>query len=169
VVAAGLAHEPLVAGGEGGVGLAGVIGGQEQRFAQASVALLGRAAGSVGEPGGVLVGYQPGEGSGRGQAGEPVGVAEPAADLTSEDLPHTWHRQHDVVGVGVAVAVEDPLIEAGDLPRELQGEAGLGGDVSGQGLIVQSSGSPQRQGGLGGRDDRVGSTSGQPSRPRTRR
>jgi hypothetical protein len=50
VVAAGLAHQPLVAGGKGGVGLAGVIGGQEQRLAQAGVAVFGRAAGGVGEP-----------------------------------------------------------------------------------------------------------------------
>lgn len=33
VVAAGLAHEPLVAGGQGGVDLAGVIGGEKQRLA----------------------------------------------------------------------------------------------------------------------------------------
>jgi hypothetical protein len=37
-----------------------------------------------------------------------------------------------VVGVGVAVVVEDPLIEAGDLACELEGEAGFGGDVGGQ-------------------------------------
>ena len=49
VVSAGVAHEPLVAGGQGGVGLAGVVGGLEQRLAQAGVALFGRAAGGVGE------------------------------------------------------------------------------------------------------------------------
>ena len=49
VVAAGLAHEPLVAGGQGGVGLAGVVGGQEQRLTEAGVAVFGRAAGGVGE------------------------------------------------------------------------------------------------------------------------
>jgi len=70
VVAAGLAHEPLVAGGKGGVGLAGVVGGQEQRFAQAGVALFGWAAGGLGEARGTLVRNQPGEGPGRGQAGE---------------------------------------------------------------------------------------------------
>jgi hypothetical protein len=156
-VAAGLAHESLVAGGQGGVGLAGVVGGQEQRLAEAGVAVFGRAAAGLGEARGVLVGDQSGEGPGRGQAGEPLGVAEAAADLAGKDLPHTRHRQQDVVGVGVAVVVEDPLIKAGDLTRELQGEAGLGGDVGGQSLIVQAGGSPQRQGGLGGGDDRVGS------------
>ena len=92
-----------------------VVGGQEQRLAEAGVAVFGRAAGGVGEACGVLVGDQSGEGSGRGQAGEPVGVAEPAADLGGEDLAHPGHRQQDVVGVGVAVVVEDPLVEAGDL------------------------------------------------------
>ena len=72
-MAAGLAHEPLVAGGQGGVDLAGVVGGQEQRFAQAGVAVFGRAAAGLGEARGVLVGDEPGEGPGRGQAGEPVG------------------------------------------------------------------------------------------------
>jgi len=48
-VAAGVAHEPLVAGGKGGVGLAGVVGGEEERLAQAGVALFGRAAGGFGE------------------------------------------------------------------------------------------------------------------------
>jgi hypothetical protein len=90
-----------------------------------------RLRGGVDEPRGMLVRDQPGEGPGRGQAGEPVGVAEPAADLTGEDLAHPGHRQQDVVGVGVAVVVEDPLVKAGDLARELQGEAGFGGDVGG--------------------------------------
>ena len=114
-MAAGLAPQSLVAGGQGGVGLAGVVGGQEQRLAEAGVAVFGRAAGGVGEARGVLVGDQPGEGPGRGQAGEPVGVAESAADLTGEDLADTGDGKQDVVGVGVAVVVEDPLIEAGDL------------------------------------------------------
>jgi hypothetical protein len=122
--------------------LRGAIGDQEQRLAQAGVALLGRAAGGVGEARGVLVGYQPGEGPGGGQAGEPARVSDPAADLTGKDLAHTRHRQQDVVGIGVAVVVEDPLIKAGDLARELQREAGFGGDVGGQGLVVQSGGSP---------------------------
>ena len=100
---------------QGGVGLAGVVGGQEQRFAEAGVAVFGRAADRVGEARGVLVGDQPGEGPGRGQAGEPVRVAEAAADLGGEDLAHPGHRQQDVVGVGFAVVVEDPLVEAGDL------------------------------------------------------
>jgi hypothetical protein len=58
LAAAGVADGPaggadlgwdLVAGGKGGVGLAGVIGGEEQRLAQAGVALLGRTTGGVGE------------------------------------------------------------------------------------------------------------------------
>ena len=92
-----------------------VVGGQEQRFAQAGVAVFGRAAGGVGEARGVLVGDQPGEGPGGGQAGEPVGVAEAAADLGGEDLAHPRHRQQELLGVGVAVVVEDSLIQAGDL------------------------------------------------------
>jgi hypothetical protein len=115
VVAAGLAHEPLVAGGQGGVGLAGVVGGQEQRLAQAGVAVFGRAASGVGEPGAVLVRDEPRERPGRGQASEPAWVSESAANLGGEDLPDTGDRQQDVVGVGVAVAVEDPRIEASDL------------------------------------------------------
>jgi hypothetical protein len=114
-VAAGLAHEPLVAGGQDGVGLAGVVGGQEQRLAQAGVTVFGRAASGVGEPRGVLVRDQPRERPGRGQASEPAGVPESAADLGGEDLADTGDRQQDVVGVGVAVEVEDPLIEASDL------------------------------------------------------
>jgi hypothetical protein len=75
-----------------------------------------------------------------------------------EDLAHAGHRQQDLIGVGVAVQIEDPLVDAGDLPRELQREASFDGDVSGQGLVVKASGSPQRQGGLGRGDDRVGSS-----------
>ena len=55
------------------------------------------------------MGDEPGEGPGGGQAGEPVGVAEPAADLAGEDLADTGGGEDDPVGVGLAVEVEDPL------------------------------------------------------------
>src|SRR5215217_7433045 len=48
VVAGGVGHQPLVAGGQGGIDLAGVVSGHEQRLAQAGVALLGRATVVVG-------------------------------------------------------------------------------------------------------------------------
>jgi hypothetical protein len=52
VVAAGVAYEPLVAGGELGIDSAGPVGGLEQGGAQAGVASFGGSAGMVGEPGG---------------------------------------------------------------------------------------------------------------------
>jgi hypothetical protein len=75
-----------------------VVGGQEQRFAEAGVAVFGRAADGVGEARGALVRDQPGEGLGRGQAGEAVRVAEPAADLGGEDLADPGPRQQELVG-----------------------------------------------------------------------
>jgi hypothetical protein len=49
VVLAGLDHEPLVAGGEGGVQAAGVVSGQQQRLAQHRVTGLGGAAVLAGD------------------------------------------------------------------------------------------------------------------------
>src|SRR4029077_3485092 len=54
-------HEPLVADGQGGGDLAGVVGGDEQGLAQAAIAGLGRSAVAVGLAGGVGGRDQPGE------------------------------------------------------------------------------------------------------------
>ena len=56
---AGLGHEAVVLGGEGGVDAAGLVGGDEQRFPQDRVAGFGGAAVSTADTGGVQVGTRP--------------------------------------------------------------------------------------------------------------
>ena len=67
---ADIAHEPLVAGGELRIDLAGSVRGLEQRGSQACIPALGGPAGAVGETGAVVSGDKPGERSGPGQGRE---------------------------------------------------------------------------------------------------
>ena len=80
-------HEPLVADGQGGVDLAGVLGGDEQGLAQAAIAGLGRSAVAVGLAGRVGGRDQSGEGADRGQVGESCWVAESSEDLGAQTRP----------------------------------------------------------------------------------
>ena len=59
VVFAGVDHEPLVFGGQGGVDPAGLAGGHEQRLSQDRVATFGRSAVSTGQSRGVRIGTRP--------------------------------------------------------------------------------------------------------------
>ena len=78
VVLAGVDHQPVVFGGQGGVDAAGLPGGHEQCLPQDRVAAFGRAAVSIVHTGSIEGGNQAGEGSGAGEGGEPVRVAEPS-------------------------------------------------------------------------------------------
>ena len=78
-------HQPLVLRRELGVGSAGGVGGGEQRLAQQWVAGLGQAVLVVGLPGLGHLRDQAGVGADRGQAGEPVRVADPARDDAGGD------------------------------------------------------------------------------------
>ena len=72
-------HEPVVAGGQGGVGPAGLIGGHEQGLAQRGVPGFGRCSVATAGSGGGQGGNQAGEGPGAGQGREPGGVIRNAA------------------------------------------------------------------------------------------
>jgi hypothetical protein len=95
VVLACLGQEAVVFGGQGGVDAAGLAGGREQRFAQNGVAAFGRASVSAGQAGRVEDGHQAGEGSGAGEGGEPVWVAEPAQDGGGGDRGDAGCRGED--------------------------------------------------------------------------
>lgn len=56
-------HEPFVLGGQLGIGLAGMIGGGEERFPQQRIAGLGQSGLLMGLPGLVELGNQPGVGA----------------------------------------------------------------------------------------------------------
>ena len=58
VVFAVFHHEAVVARGQGGITVAGLISRQQERFPQAGIALLGRSADGVDHPGAVLPGHQ---------------------------------------------------------------------------------------------------------------
>ena len=67
---AGVRHQPVVFGGQGGVDAAGLPGGHEQCLPQDRVAAFGRAAVSIVHTGSIEGGNQAGE-LGRRRGGEP--------------------------------------------------------------------------------------------------
>ena len=77
--------QAVVALGEGGVDVAGVIGGHVQGLAQRRVAGLGDPAVAVDQSGLVDLGHQPGERTNPGQVGEAVEVPGAAEDRGGED------------------------------------------------------------------------------------
>src|SRR6185295_16769659 len=117
------------ADGQGGVDLAGVVGGDEQGLAQAGIAGLGRSAVAVGLAGGVGGRDQPGEGADRGQVGESCWVAESSEDLGCADAAGAGYRAHDPGWVGLVVERADALVEPVDLVGQGQREPGFGGDI----------------------------------------
>jgi hypothetical protein len=95
-----LGHEAVVFGGQGGVDAAGLAGGHEQCLPQDRVAAFGRSAVSIVEGGGVEERYKAGEGSGAGEGGEPVRVAEPSEDGGGGNGRETGGRGEDAGRVG---------------------------------------------------------------------
>jgi hypothetical protein len=92
----------------------GVVGGQEQRLAQAGVAVVGRAADRVGEARGVLVGMSPEKDRAAARLVNRWGRRAGRGSGRRGACRHRG-RKAGCGRVGVAVVVEDPLIEAGDL------------------------------------------------------
>jgi hypothetical protein len=86
VVFAGIDHEAVVFGGQGGVDASGLAGGHEQCLPHDRITAFGRAAVSIVEAGGVEGGHEAGEGSSAGEGGEPVRVAEAPQDRPCSDM-----------------------------------------------------------------------------------
>jgi hypothetical protein len=146
--------QPLVAGGQGGVDLAGVVGGEEQRLAQHVVTGLGDSGTFVAEAGLVDLGHQPGVVADRGQIPEPLGVAEPAQDGRGQGGPDPGRGGDDAGRVGLGVERGDPVLEGVDLVAEPADQPGFGGDVLGQLGEVDRAGRPEPQR-LGGRGEQL--------------
>ena len=125
-------HEPVVAGGEGGVDAAGGVGGHEQGLAQRGVAGFGGWAVVAAGAGGGQRGDQAGEGAGSGEGLEPGGVAEAGQDLGAVDEADAGHGGHDGGRVGLVEQAGELGVQVTDLGAEGEGQAGLGGDVLGQ-------------------------------------
>ena len=132
VVFAGVDHEPVVGGGEGGVEPSGLVGADEQGLAQQRVAAFGGSSVAPGDAGGVEGGHQSAEGADGGQGVEPGGVAEATEDDRAGDGADAGGGGEDAVRVAVADQHRDALVDFLDLVGEGQREAGLDGDVVGQ-------------------------------------
>jgi hypothetical protein len=149
-------HEAVVFGGQGGVGPAGLAGGHEQCLPQHCVAAFGRSAVSLVKAGGVEERHQAGEGSGTGEGGEPVRVAEPSQDGGSGNRGDTGSGGDDAGRVGFPQQQRGPFVEVLDLLGQLQRQPGLEGDVLGQVGVIQLTAGPQFEGLVGGGEQRVG-------------
>ena len=125
-------HEPVVAGGQGGVDAAGLVGGHEQGLAQRCVAGLGRRAVVAAGAGGGQGGDQAAERAGSGQGPEPGRVAEAGQDLRPLMAPTPGTEVMMPAGSSVVQQRGDLLLEVADLGAERQRQAGFGGDVRGQ-------------------------------------
>lgn len=156
MVLAAVDDETLVAGGEGEVDPAGLVGGQVERLAQAGVPGLGRPAVVVGDAGMVDLGDQAGEGPQTGQVGVAAQVTGPAQDPSGERDPDAGGGEHDAVRVGLLVEGLDAFFDGGDLGVEGLDDAHLGGDVVRQFGEVQAPGRPQGQGLLRGGEELIG-------------
>ena len=130
-------HEAVVFGGQGGVDAAGLAGGHEQCLPQDRVAAFGRSAVSTVHTGSVEGGHQAGEGSGAGEGGEPVRVAEPSENRGCGDGRNTGSRGDDSCWVGFTQQQRGPFVEVFDLFGQLQRQPGLEGDVLGAGRTIQ--------------------------------
>ena len=143
-------HEPVVAGGEGGVDPAGLVGGHEQGLPQRGVPGFGRWAVVAVNPGCGKRGDQAAEGPGAGQGPEPGWVAEAGEDLRAADRADAGHGGHDGGGIGLVQQRSDLPLQVADLRAEREGQARLGGDVLGQVGVAELT-VPQLQGlGCGG-------------------
>jgi hypothetical protein len=131
VVFAGVGHQPVVFGGQGGVEPAGVVSGEEQRLAQHGVAPFGRSTVPAGHAGGVQGGDQAGVGTDTGQRGEPSWIAKAAEDRRAGDGSNAGRGGDDAGRVGVGEQHADALVEVVDLLRQRQREPGFDGDVLG--------------------------------------
>ncbi len=132
VVAPGVAHEPVVASSELRVDPAGPVSGHEQGRPEAGVTAFGGPASMIGYSGCIALRDQPGKRPRRSEAGETLGIAEPAEDLGGEDLTHAGDRHDDLIRIGLEIQVTDAAIQQGDLFGDLQGNRRLAGDVSSQ-------------------------------------
>jgi hypothetical protein len=90
-----------------------------------------------------LVRYESGEGSDRGEVGEPGGVTEPADDLWCADASHAGNRADDRVGIDLLVEFGDPSIQGLDLVADGQRQTGLSGDVGSERVEVHAVITPQ--------------------------
>ena len=161
---AGVGHEAVVFGGQGGVDAAGLAGGHEQCLPQDRVTAFGRAAVSTVETRRIKNGNQAGEGSGAGEGAEPVRVAEPPQDRGGGDRGDTGSRGDDSGRVGFTQQQRGPFVEIFDLLGQLQRQPGLDGDVFGKVGVVQLTAGPQLEGLVGAASS--ASTCGSPQAPR---
>lgn len=148
-------HQPDVLRSELRIDKAGVVGGHEQHLAQQRVAGLGDPAVGFSDTGLVHLGHQSGVGADRGQAGEPVRVAEPAGDHRADDRPDARCCCHDPLRVSFGVEVRKSLIDVLDLGGQEDRLLGLDRDVGRELAPIHPLRAPQRQGLPGGGDQRL--------------
>jgi hypothetical protein len=87
---------------------------------QDRVAAFGRFAVSLVQAGGVQKRHEAGEGSGAGEGGEPVRVAEPSEDGGCGDGGDAGSRGDDSCRVGFPQQQRGPFVEIFDLFGQLQ-------------------------------------------------